>query len=175
LMCSMRNIFDGMMSFDDMLLTPSAPGSYWTDPWNQSAFKVPLNYRDLPFEQRMECLAFGYGTWCIDYFVSWKRLESQLDQKLLWIDYSRDISRTAGDKGALAKTISEYLNLDELQTSSLQKTISKEKVSDNHARINRAVDGRGKEIPKPLYVQLRNIAARFREEFSEYEFETYFT
>ena len=175
LLCTMRNVYDGIISLDNMLTTIPSPQANWTSWWNQSAFKVPLNYLDLAFEERMECIAPSYGTWCIDYFVGWKRLE-KFGQEIAWIDYSRDLSRSGGNKVGMAERISEFLGLTDLQEGKFVDLCrSEDSVPAENARLNKAIDGRGSELPSHLRSQLERFASRYREEISDEEFERYFT
>lgn len=174
-LCTMRNIFDGIVSLDDMITkVDRRGGSTWPVWYNQPAFKVPLDYIERSFDERIEIIALNYGTWCIDYFLSWKRLENA-GIKFLWVDYSRDLSRSSGNKTQLAEKIAKYMKLSEADAGSLREFMAEDDADVAQARLNVGIDGRGGQLPDHLVSQLSRIASHYRDEMSEEEFERYFT
>ncbi|MBW3095918.1 hypothetical protein [Pseudohoeflea coraliihabitans] len=137
-----RNIFDTLISLDDMLI-------HWRadDPENSGHFfndAMPANYSRMPREDRLTLLAHRWSMWLLQFYVSWKKCEDMGLVSPLWVSYEEDI---LGDKRQLAGRIAAYLGRDKIDVVRLKKAL--ENTSDAASlRLNKGVAGRGEELPE---------------------------
>ena len=154
-----RNIFDGMISLDAMLQK-----STWSNPLAQGALKIPVNYSELSFDERMAGISNNYGTWCIDFYLSWKRV-AQEGFNFLWVEYDKHLSRSSGDKNELCDLLIEYLKPSSVQEAKLYEVIVGETVSDARARFRSGESGEGVDkVPLDVQRHLINYAKKYNKE-----------
>lgn len=133
-----RNLFDTLVSLDDMLADPAQSGSgeaYYFDTL------MPRTYRDMEPDARMALLIRSYLPWYAQFYVSWQKCERLGLVRPLWLSYEDDIK---GPADALARKLSLHLGpradagaiLAAMEAQSGQK----------RARFNRGVVGRGQAI-----------------------------
>ena len=154
-----RNIFDAMISYDEML----ARGS-WSDPVNQPALKIPVNYSELGFDERMAVISSNYAIWCIDYYLSWKRVE-QAGFKFLWVDYDKHLSKSSGNKTKLCELLISFLKPSSKQVAKIYESVEGEKVSEADSRIRSGKSGEGAEkVPLEIKGRLIDYAKKYNKE-----------
>ena len=154
-----RNIFDGMISYDEMVKKGS-----WSDPENQGALKIPANYSELSFDERMVVISSNYAIWCIDFYLSWKRVE-QAGFKFLWVDYDKHLSRSSGDKTKLCGLLVDLLKPSSAQEAKIYDTIVGEEVAESSSRLRRGVSGDGVDkVPTEIKRRLIDYAKKYNKE-----------
>ena len=154
-----RNIFDGIISYDEMLKTES-----WSDPPKQGALKIPVNYSELSFDERIEVISSNYAIWCIDFYLSWKRVE-QAGFKFLWVDYDQYLSRSSGDKPKLCELLINFLKPNPVQEKKIYDVIVGEEVSVSSSRLRKGVSGEGADkVPLEIKRRLINYAEKYNKE-----------
>ena len=158
-----RNLFDGIVSYDDMIMKGN-----WANPMLQAPNKIPLNYKELPINSRLDIISRNYGVWCVDFYLSWRRLKN-IGAKFLFLDYESYISKNTGDKNLMCKILADYLHLTESQKDNLINVITGDSgVSAEKSRFNKGLTGRGEEIiPKKIKDELRNYVMFFKDELDE--------
>lgn len=134
-----RNIFDSMISMDDMRIKerPNIENAqhFFND-------RLPSNYNDLDKEHRLMLIAQSTGVWIIQFFLTWKMCERFGFVKPLWISYEKDI---LGEKKMLVSRIAAFLNDDKLDLHRLVKAFLDD--PKKVARFNKGVAGRGADVP----------------------------
>ncbi|NEV65260.1 hypothetical protein [Thiorhodococcus minor] len=160
---TIRNIFDAMVSADDML---RGDGGGWIHPFSQGALKVPRHYPRLPREDRLQILGNTLGVWYIDFYLSWLRLANAGSRHLL-VSYERHLSRDGGDKRRLAEALEAHLELAPGEGAALRKTLLSEGFSRSEARFNQGLSGRGREVPERVRDHLIGHARFFEDELQQ--------
>ena len=164
-----RNIFDGMISLDEMIKKTS-----WNDPFKQDPLKIPVNYPDLNFGDRMEVISSNYGIWCVDFYLSWRRIE-QAGFKFLWVNYDKHLSKSSGNKRELCESLIEHLKPTAEQESKLYDGVLGETLSDKKSRFRNGRSGEGVErVPQEIKQRLLNYATTFNEELEKNDMEIMF-
>lgn len=154
-----RNIFDGMVSYDEMLKTGP-----WSDPPNQGALKTPVNYSELSFDERIQVISSNYAIWCIDFYLSWKRVE-QAGFKFLWVDYDQYLSRSSGDKSKLSEVLINFLKPNPVQEKKIYDVIVGEDIAVSFSRLRKGVSGDGVDkVPVEIKRRLINYAEKYNKE-----------
>ena len=134
-----RNIFDTVVSMDDMVMDwraqPSAEG-YFAD-------GMPSNFQTLPREDRLLILAQRWTPWLVQFYVSWKKCERAGLTKPLWVSYDTDF---LGDKQVLATRIADHIGRNRADPDKIAAAL--QDTSEAKAkRINQGVAGRGRDLP----------------------------
>ena len=142
-----RNVFDCIVSLDDMLRQGKAEGF--------PMIRLPDNYRSIPDAERLAFLCLYVGPWYLDYIVSWSRA----GLPLLRLDYDEDIKNF--DQGT-AEKIRDFLAIDGLSIEDFLTafTLTDERRKD--IRLNKGINGRGTAIPRAARDQLRALAAIYQ-------------
>ena len=154
-----RNIFDAIISYDEMLKTGS-----WSHPSNQGALKIPVNYSELSFDERIEVISSNYAIWCIDFYLSWKRVE-QAGFKFLWVDYDQYLSRSSGDKSKLCELLIPFLKPNPAQEKKIYDVIVGEDIAVSSSRLRKGVSGEGLDkVPLEIKRRLINYAEKYNKE-----------
>lgn len=145
-----RNIFDCLVSMDDMLMKGEVAGF--------PMIRLPRNYRSLPDAERLCFLTDYVGPWYLDYVVSWSRA----GMETLKLHYDEDILGFGPDTAHRIHTFigDEALSLDMI-TSAFELRDDKAKRS---ARMNKGVSGRGEKIPIAARERLRALIWPYRDE-----------
>jgi hypothetical protein len=157
---TVRNIFDCIVSFDDMMLQwrRSNGGTSW---FSDAQFALPANYADLAAEARYSILAHSYGVWLINFYLSWKRGRTQGVTPLL-IRYEDHVL----DPDRLVEALSGSLRLSSEQNARLEAYARRPDAT--RARLNVGRRGRGAElVPERIRGFLTDFAGAFRGELSE--------
>jgi hypothetical protein len=129
-----RNIFDCIVSMDDMLMKREVAGF--------SMLRLPKRYHDMPVDDRLMLLCQFAGPWYVDFVVSWSRVQLPV----LRLYYDEDIR---GFSDETAARLRSYLKLDEVDEQEFRAAFNL--VDDGargRARFNKGVSGRGEAIPQ---------------------------
>jgi len=145
-----RNIFDCVVSMDDMLMKGEVDGF--------PMIRLPQGFKKMPEAERLGFLTEYVGPWYIDYVVSWHR--ARIDNLKLY--YETDI---VGFNADTAAKILRFIGKDDLAPDAVAKafelTDEKKKKS---SRINKGVAGRGEKIPLASRERLRSLARPYDKE-----------
>ena len=159
---TVRNVFDAIVSADDMLC--ANPG--WASAFSQGSQKIPLNYASLKREDRLRILGNTIGIWYLDFYLSWLRLKAIGSDHLL-LSYEEHLSKNTGNKHMLYEILRDHLQLDASKAECLQAALLSENFSHEKARFNQGIAGRGREIPKTVRRYLIEHALFFKDELTE--------
>lgn len=155
---SHRNIFDTIVSMDDMLIDwRSRPGSsqhgYFTD-------GMPGDYERRDPADRLLMLAQRHVPWLLQFYLSWRKCARNGEVSPLFVSYEADF---LGDKQALAERMANHLGLDAGARDRLVAAF--EDKSDGRAkRLNRGIAGRGAALPDAVRAQILSTASYYRDE-----------
>jgi hypothetical protein len=158
---TIRNIFDALISMDDMLVKEP-----WQQVFRQGPHKIPLNYSKMEKDKRLALLANTAGIWYLDFYLSWLRLQ-QAGSNHLIISYENHLSKNTGDKELLFDELATYLNLNTSESRNLRKQLLSENFSRENARFNKGVTGRGRELPASIKEHIINHAMFFEAELTK--------
>ncbi len=157
-----RNIFDAMVSYDAMFIEGS-----WSHPFMQWSSKIPANYTELGFDERIDLISRNYAIWCIDFYLSWKRVE-EAGYKFLWVDYDRYLSKSSGDKSKLCELLISYLKPSKAHEEKIYDVIVGEKVTGEDSRLRSGTSGEGlNRIPEEVKRYVIDYAKKFNKELKE--------
>jgi len=141
-----RNIFDGLVSADDMIM--QQPG--WTHWALQGTIKIPKDFTSLDETERLRIRGYRYLPWCIDFYLSYKRLEKN-GAMINWVRYESDIAGLKTGESNLAENIAHMLGLNEGQAQSVLEAFNVDvSKKDSSMRYNKGVVGRGSKVPEEL-------------------------
>jgi hypothetical protein len=157
---TLRNIFDCIVSFDDMMME-------WRKverrvPWSaDSQFSLPLGYSSLEPGRRYQLLAASLGVWLVNFFLSWKRGETENFAKPLVLQYERDVL----NKDRFVEVLADAVAMTSEQKDRLIAYAAQP--DRERARLNVGVAGRGRElIPTATKDFLRDYAGGFSDEIT---------
>lgn len=156
-----RNIFDSLVSLDEMLCSVRQDHETWRD-GNAMYFTdgMPQDYRNLDVETRLMLLADRQLAWYLQFFISWKRCAQMGLVEPLWVSYERDF---LGDKQPLAERMAGFIGREFVDSEKLAVCLSERK-SVGEARFNKGVSGRGKQLPDGIKDKiLRSVEPYCRE------------
>jgi hypothetical protein len=149
---TVRNIFDAIVSMDDMIMQGRATRQWWKDP----PHALPLDFPELDQAERLTLLGEDFGIWLIKFLVSWKRaIADQLAYPLI-LSYEADIL----DPPGLGARLADFMGLDAGERGALARYV--EQAPDEKARFNKGVAGRGSAVPREARERLERYARRFR-------------
>jgi hypothetical protein len=153
-----RNIFDTVVSMDDMVME-------WRSNPNSSQFGyfndgMPTNFQTLSREDRLLILAQRWTPWLVQFYVTWKKCEKQGLTKPLWISYEQDF---LGDKQVLANRIADFVGRDRADPDKIAAALAD--TSDGKAkRINQGVAGRGRDLPAEAREHILSTAGYYSDD-----------
>ncbi|HEX2558586.1 hypothetical protein [Phenylobacterium sp.] len=143
-----RNIFDAIVSMDDMLRKDQVSGF--------SMIRVPQNYAAIPDAERLSFLCGYVGTWYLDYVVSWSRMSSPH----LKLYYEEDVL----DFGpATMGKLRDFLGLKATDAEMAEAFQLTDEVK-GRSRWNQGVAGRGERIPAEARERLRQLSRIYEKE-----------
>lgn len=157
-----RNVFDSIISFDEMAVPGrhlGQPSWRWGLDWSA---RLPENYHEFAFEERMELLAPTLGIWIVEFYLSWKRCEAIGLIRPLWLRYESDILDKASFVDKVGRLLRDPASLDRLAAYC-------ENPDPGAARLNQGVAGRGKRIPEATRNIVANHARKFASELTARE------
>lgn len=158
---TVRNVFDAIVSADDMLC--ANPG--WASAFSQGSQKIPLNYASLKRENRLRILGNTIGIWYLDFYLSWLRLKNLGSDHVL-LSYEEHLSKNTGNKHMLYEVLRDYLRLDVSEAERLQTALLSEDFSHEQARFNQGIAGRGCDVPETVRRHLIEHALFFKDELT---------
>jgi hypothetical protein len=145
-----RNIFDAIVSMDDMLRKGQVDGF--------PMIRTPANYGRIPQAERLAFLCDYVGPWYLDYVVSWTRMEGEH----LKLRYETDI---LGFGPHTMQALRDFLGWREVTDDEFAEAFE---VSDDdrrsRSRLNQGVAGRGERIPVEARDRLRRLAKIYERE-----------
>lgn len=154
-----RNVFDSLISLDDHIMSGHRDAKEKKYPHflTDGDEIVPQNYMEFDFEKRLDFLTKFYGTWYVQFYLTWKRMANAVNDGVCWITYENAIL----NKKNLEINISNFLNLNKSEISNLGHIFNDPK--SIHTRFNKGVSGRGKKIKDESKTFLKNYAEYFSE------------
>lgn len=161
---TVRNVFDAIVSADDMFLTWRKTCDWMSDPM----ITLPVNYQSKSIEERLSILARTFGFWLVRFYLSWKRCERERMVSPLWLYFEEDILNKTPFTGKIAR----FLNLNADQTQRLAGYVNNPDKS--RSRINKGVSGRGAVVPPAAKQELVDYAMLFADEFSPQDMKALF-
>lgn len=152
---TIRNIFDTLVSLDDMFLK-------WRStlrPGNANFFDdgLPARYTEMEREERFHLLAEANCVWYIRFFLSWKRMEEAGLVRPLWVSYETDF---LGDKHELGRKVAAFVGPDLCDADRVAETFA-DNSGGEKLRLNKGVAGRGADVPGAVRDKVRTIFSRF--------------
>lgn len=145
-----RNIFDCLVSLDDMLMAGTVQGF--------AMIRLPAHYGTIPEAERLAFLCAYVGPWYIDYVVSWSRIT----MPVLRLNYDEDILGFGRDT---AQRIKDFLDIDWVDLDGLMEAFRLDDGDKkDRARLNKGVSGRGDKIPETARAHLRQLASVYADE-----------
>ncbi len=150
-----RNVFDSLISLDDMLLAARREAGnqdlYFSD-------GLPSSYGSLPQEERLLLLAGRMAAWYLQFYLSWRKAERAGLVAPLWISYDADF---LGDKAVLAARLSNFLGPDRFPHAALYHALADRERGRNF-RLNQGIAGRGAAVPQSV----RDLVLRLYEHYA---------
>lgn len=157
---TVRNIFDCIVSMDDML-APSRSrgrGNWGVDP----QFALPADYQDKDPDDRYTILAHSFGVWLINFYLSWKRGAQQGLISPLMIRYEEDVLQPE----VLVERLTKGFGLSDQQLDRLRAYVHAP--DQERSRLNVGRRGRGAELlPGALKDFLASYVRMFGDELDE--------
>jgi hypothetical protein len=138
-----RNIFDAIVSMDDMLRKDQVSGF--------SMIRVPENYAAIPDEERLSFLCGYVGPWYLDYVVSWSRMRTPH----LKLYYEEDV---LGFGPTTMTKLRSFLSLDNVSDADMAAAFEVTEEVKGDSRWNQGVAGRGERIPAEARERLRQLS-----------------
>jgi len=145
-----RNIFDCIVSMDDMICEGKMPGFAMVRP--------PSSYRKWPREKRLSYLCHIAGPWYVDFAISWART----GLRPLFLSYENDVLGFSEDT---ARRIQAHLQIDGLELAQISEAFElKSDQEKTSARLNVGISGRGQDIPTEVRQQLIELTKYYQGE-----------
>lgn len=144
-----RNIFDAIVSMDDMLRRDQVSGF--------SMIRVPENYAAIPDDERLAFLCGYVGPWYVDYVVSWSRMQTPH----LKLYYEDDV---LGFGPATMTRLRDFLGLQQVTDAQMAEAFQLTDEVKGRSRWNQGVAGRGEAIPAEARERLRQLARIYEKE-----------
>ncbi|MBS0335105.1 MAG: hypothetical protein JSS35_20245 [Proteobacteria bacterium] len=158
---TLRNIFDCLVSFDDMMLSWRA-GTRPEDAWVADPYALPRDYVARPPAERYDLLARSLGVWLVQFLLAWTRGQRQGLIFPLVIRYETDIL----DRDRFVERITGRFRLTQAQRDRLAAYAAAP--DPTRSRLNVGTAGRGRERVSDATRQfLVDYAAAFRDEIFE--------
>ena len=164
-----RNIFDIIVSADDMLYKQAD----MRNPHNQGFRILPSKFNSMDPQVRYESLAKTIGIFCIEFYWSWLR-QKEMGTEFLEINYDKEIALDKGNKLHLANKVARFLDLDTSSTENLKKIFSERKINEQKARFNKGLTKQGQKISTKTKKFLIDYAKSFGTDFSSNDMEKLF-
>lgn len=145
-----RNIFDCLVSMDDMIMARQVAGF--------PMIRVPRSYHTLCESERLAFLCGYAGPWYIDYVVSWSRAKLPV----LRLDYSEDVR---GFDEQTGQRLREFMGIEETPWTTIAEAFQIRDDDDlTNVRFNKGISGRGENIPQTARESLRRLTAPYVDE-----------
>ncbi|MVA27118.1 hypothetical protein V6582_05065 [Agrobacterium vitis] len=157
-----RNVYDSLVSLDDMMRKQQQE---WATTRDKDAIYfsdgLPSNYCELDDETRYLILVDRQCAWYLQFFMSWKRCEVLGLVKPLWVSYEEDF---LGNKQLLAERIATFVGPEFVDSAKLSEVFS-ETIEAGHARFNKGVSGRGRQLPQRVKDRIKASFDLYRDDF----------
>jgi hypothetical protein len=151
------------VSFDDMMRQwrgDGGPRHWMLDP----QFALPIDYERRSAEERYTLLTHAFGTWLVNFYVSWRRGVLHGLVKPVLIRYEEDVLQPE----RLIQVLRKNFEFDAAQLARLTAFV--DDPDRKRARLNVGRKGRGEELlPEHLKAFLADYVGLFRGELSEDE------
>ena len=145
-----RNIFDCIVSMDDMLMKGEVDGF--------PMVRLPVGYRKMADADRLSFLAEYVGPWYIDYVVSWHRARIET----LKLYYETDILGFNDDTSA---KILKFIGKTDLSPEVVAKAFElRDEKKKKSSRLNKGIAGRGEKIPLASRERIRVLTRPYEKE-----------
>lgn len=138
---TVRNIFDTLVSLDDMLLQWRAVDL----PGNPAFFDdgMPATYTKLDDEARFDMLTDATCVWYVKFLLSWQKCEAAGLVAPLWVSYEDDF---IADKERLGTRIADFIGSENADAGQIAACFADTR-NGAALRLNKGVAGRGDKIP----------------------------
>jgi hypothetical protein len=151
-----RNLFDTMISLDDMVMdwrsrAGSIDNGYFAD-------ALPSNFEHRDRADRLMILAQRLTAWFVQFYVSWKKCERIGVTKPLWISYEQDF---LGDKAVLARRIADFCEVGDVRT--IEAALG-DRSAGKAKRLNQGVAGRGRDLPDEVRDYILSVAGYYSDD-----------
>ncbi|MGR6431560.1 hypothetical protein ACU5AY_11655 [Rhizobium sp. PAMB 3174] len=155
-----RNLFDSIVSLDDMFRKARQKGSTGNADVDYFLDALPDRYHEMDDETRLTALVHLQAHWFLQFYLSWKKCERMGFVKPLWVSYEKDF---LNDKPGLAERIAAYVGPDYLDASKLAEAFADTETARGE-RLNKGVAGRGAQMPESVRRLILEIAEPYRAE-----------
>ena len=152
-----RNVFDVIVSADEMFRSWRQTGTDWT----RDHFTLPVDYEHRDTADRLAVLASSLGVWAINFYLSWRRCEQAKLVSPLWLSYEEDVT----NKEVFKQRVAGYLGMNEEQSKRLAAYVANPDVEKS--RLNVGTVGRGTKFPDAARAIVMDYAKLFRNEFAD--------
>jgi hypothetical protein len=152
-----RNIFDSLISLDDMITE-----AHMSVPEERDIYAftgLPKSFRTMERAERLYLLAVRMTYWYLSFYISWRKCEAEGLVAPLWISYDEDF---LGDREALASRVSSFIGSEYLDPDILAAHLKNNRAEGMRLNVGRA--GRGKDVPDDVRDMVMRIATSFRSE-----------
>lgn len=152
-----RNIFDSLISLDDMITE-----AHMSVPEERDIYAftgLPRSFRTMERAERLYLLAVRMTYWYLSFYISWRKCEAEGLVAPLWISYDEDF---LGDREALASRVSSFIGSEYLDPDILAAHLKNNRAEGMRLNVGRA--GRGKDVPDDVRDMVMRIATSFRSE-----------
>ena len=152
---TVRNIFDTLVSLDDMLLQWRARDL----PGNPAFFDdgMPATYTKLDDEARFEMLTDATCVWYVKFLLSWQKCEAAGLVTPLWVSYEDDF---IADKERLGQRIAAFIGSANADAERIAECFADTR-NGAALRLNKGVAGRGDKIPAKTRERIAAICRRY--------------
>lgn len=147
---SYRNVFDSLVSLDDMLMAARREAGNANLYFNDA---MPSDYTAMEREERLLLLAGRMAAWYLQFYLSWRRVERAGLVTPLWISYEADF---LGDKDGLARRLSAFLGPQRFPAATLSEALA-DRDRGRDFRLNQGVAGRGADMPTSVRDLVRRL------------------
>jgi hypothetical protein len=152
---TIRNFFDCLVSFDDMMMQSRPLGGKHDVLFFDDG--LPSGYGDMPQDERLGVLVDTHAVWYAQFLVSWQLCEKAGLVKPLWISYEDDF---LGDKLRLAERIVAFVGDDRIDPQVLADQLADRRDGAKH-RLNKGITGRGQVVSGALRERALGILRRY--------------
>lgn len=160
---TVRNIFDCLVSFDDMMLDWRADHAP-RDGWIIDPYVLPADYPQRDPTDRYHLLANALGLWAVQFVVSWKRGVRRALVAPVIINYDRDVL----DPHRFVSGLGDKLEMTTAQRERLQAYAAQPDPKESRLNVGQA--GRGREqVSQATRTIVGDYARTFADELSQQE------
>lgn len=155
-----RNLFDSIVSLDDMFRKARQKGSSGNADVDYFLDALPDRYHEMEDEPRLTALVHLQAHWFLQFYLSWKKCERMGFVKPLWVSYEKDF---LNDKPGLAERMAAHVGPDYLDAAKLAEAFADTETAKGE-RLNKGIAGRGASMPESVRKLILEIAEPYRAE-----------